>query len=165
MVSNGTPYPVLIHTGRGGGGRVEPEKEERGNRRENRSQSWVGNTNMTDWMYSTNWLSKVYKLLQTPAAKSPFTGHFFWDDDIMHWLPWVLSFLSVVQRRRCAGEWSSFLEAVLLSPPPARSPGFQVKNNSQTLKGLYQESTIFNSFIRYFLYFRELFQNLYAVWY
>jgi hypothetical protein len=38
-------YSILIHTGKGG--RVDQREEERGNRGEYRSQSWVENTNIT----------------------------------------------------------------------------------------------------------------------
>jgi hypothetical protein len=45
---------VLIHTGKGGG-----ELNDREGERDNRSQSWVENTNMTD---ARNWLSPVYRV-------------------------------------------------------------------------------------------------------
>jgi hypothetical protein len=63
------PYTVYVHTvnihtgkvGGGGGGRVEPERRERGNTEEFfRSQSWVENTNITEC--PKNWLSPFYKL-------------------------------------------------------------------------------------------------------
>ncbi len=51
MVSNRTPYhpllshSILIHTRKGGGGELNKREGERGNS----SQSWVENTNMTEW--------------------------------------------------------------------------------------------------------------------
>ncbi len=50
-----------------------------------------------DWMYVKNWLSPVYKLWYTPAAKS-LLQVIFLDDDILRWLLWVLSFYGLWQK-------------------------------------------------------------------
>ncbi len=69
-----TPPPYTLYTRiqytylhrEGGRGEHNQREGDRGNRREYRSQSWVQDTNITE----RNWLSPVYKLWETPAAKS-----------------------------------------------------------------------------------------------
>jgi hypothetical protein len=60
-------YSILIHTGKGKRGREEPErrgKGQRGNREENRSQSWVENTNMSE-LYAILWLCPASQVKKT----------------------------------------------------------------------------------------------------
>ncbi len=68
-------YSLLIHTGKGRGGRVEPERRENGNREEYRSQSWVENTNMTECSHEIGYLQSINSDKHLP--QSPFAGHFF----------------------------------------------------------------------------------------
>ncbi len=98
-----TPFPpplthclrvnsILIHTGKKGGGRVEPERRVEG--QQGRSQSWVENTNKTECSQEIGYLQSINSDKHLP--QSLFTGQFFLDDDILHWLLWVLSFYATI---------------------------------------------------------------------
>jgi hypothetical protein len=50
-----TVYALQHNTGKEGGKVLNQREEERGNRGENRSQSWVENTNMTYKLCALNW--------------------------------------------------------------------------------------------------------------
>ncbi len=56
---------VLIHRGKGKRGSVEPERRERGNRRDYRSQSRVENTNMTECTQGNGYLQSINSLCWT----------------------------------------------------------------------------------------------------
>ncbi len=100
-----TPYSPL-HTiyvdtvylfthGRGGGGKLNQRSEE-GQQGKYRSQSWVENTNMTECTQEIAYLKSINS--DKPLPRSPFTGSIFLDDDILHWLLWVLLSIWVVAR-------------------------------------------------------------------
>ncbi len=67
------------------------QREGRGNRGVYITVTKLGWKYQHYWMYAGNWLSPVYKLWWTFAAKALYRTIFL-DDDILHWLLWVLSF-------------------------------------------------------------------------
>jgi hypothetical protein len=81
-------YKVYFFT-QESGGELNQREGERGNRGEYRSQSWVENTNMTE---CTQEISSLYS--DNTRRKVPLQVYFL-DDDFLHWLLWVLSFLRV----------------------------------------------------------------------
>ncbi len=100
-------YTYSHMEGGGGRGELNQRKGERGDRGEHRSQSWVQNTNITE----RNWLSPVYKLWETPAAKSlslRFSLHITFKNSIYRNLPRV----SIENKETNPGFFSRFILSV-----------------------------------------------------
>ncbi len=69
-----TVYSILIHRGKGGRGRVEPER-----RLERLQFTKLGRKFQHDWLYLQSLNSDKH------LPQSPSTGQFFLDDDILLW--------------------------------------------------------------------------------
>jgi hypothetical protein len=65
------PHIVCLYCEGGGVWRVEPER-----RLEGQQFTKLGRKYQHDWLYTRNWLSPVYKLWWTPAAKSLYRSIF-----------------------------------------------------------------------------------------
>jgi hypothetical protein len=94
-------YSTLIHTGKGEGWRVEPER--RGEGQQGRVQitklSWKY---PHDWMYARNWLSPVYILiLINTCRKVPLQVNFF------RWRYFSLTSMSLIFLRWKGVQWKS----------------------------------------------------------
>jgi hypothetical protein len=57
-------------------------KGERGNRGQYRPQSWVEKNNMTECTQEIGYLQSITS--DEPLPQSPFTGKFFFDDEILN---------------------------------------------------------------------------------